>query len=151
MPHPPRYTGDQVLESAVAELVEDGEVQRHVRRMQRIYRARRDTMAALLTRELGGAVTVTPPVGGTAFWLRVAPDIDIDRWSGMAAMQDVIFEGGDRFFDGAPLPYVRVGFAGHRGRSLPRPSVGWPLRSPSLDVRRRRRLRGWLLRERTGK
>ncbi|HEX2344627.1 MAG TPA: PLP-dependent aminotransferase family protein, partial [Vicinamibacterales bacterium] len=47
--------GDQVLESAVAELVEDGEVQRHVRRMQRIYRARRDAMAALLARELGGA------------------------------------------------------------------------------------------------
>src|SRR5262249_19062584 len=32
--------GDHVLESAVAELLEDGEVQRHVRRMQRIYRAR---------------------------------------------------------------------------------------------------------------
>jgi GntR family transcriptional regulator / MocR family aminotransferase len=111
--------GDQVLESAVAELVEDGEVQRHVRRMQRIYRARRDAMAALLARELGGAVTVTPPVGGTAFWLRVAPDIDIDRWSRMAAAQEVIFEAGDRFsFDGAPLPYIRVGFAGHREPEL---------------------------------
>ena len=111
--------GDQVLELAVAELVEDGEVQRHVRRMQRIYRARRDAMAALLARELGGALTVTPPVGGTAFWLRVAPDIDIDRWSRMAAAQDVIFEAGDHFsFDGAPLPYIRVGFAGHREAEL---------------------------------
>jgi GntR family transcriptional regulator / MocR family aminotransferase len=87
--------------------------------MQRIYRARRDAMAALLARELGGAVTVTPPVGGTAFWLRVAPDIDIDRWSRMAAAQEVIFEAGDRFsFDGAPLPYIRVGFAGHREPEL---------------------------------
>ncbi len=111
--------GDLVLESAVAELVEDGEVQRHVRRMQRIYRARRDAMAALLARELGGAVTVTPPVGGTAFWLRVAPEIDIDRWSRLATAQDVIFEAGDRFsFDGAPLPYIRVGFAGHREPEL---------------------------------
>jgi GntR family transcriptional regulator / MocR family aminotransferase len=111
--------GDQVLESAVAELLEDGEVQRHVRRMQRIYRTRRDAMAALIRRELRGALTVAPPVGGTALWLRVAPDIDIDQWSRMAAAQEVIFEAGDRFcFDGASLPYIRVGFAGHREPEL---------------------------------
>jgi GntR family transcriptional regulator/MocR family aminotransferase len=111
--------GDQVLESAVAELLEDGEVQRHVRRMQRIYRARRDAMTTLLTREFGGALTVAPPVGGTALWLRVAPDIDIDQWSRLAAERDVIFEAGEHFtFDGAPLPYIRVGFAGYREPEL---------------------------------
>src|SRR5919198_578973 len=34
--------GDGVLESAVAELIEDGELQRHVRKSRRLYRARRD-------------------------------------------------------------------------------------------------------------
>jgi GntR family transcriptional regulator/MocR family aminotransferase len=111
--------GDLVLEAAVAELLEDGEVQRHVRRMQRIYRARRDAMAALLARELREALTVAPPVGGTALWLRVAPDIDIDQWSRLAAAQGVIFDPGDRFsFDGASLQHIRVGFAGHREAEL---------------------------------
>src|SRR5262245_6183615 len=39
--------GDHVLEAAVAELVEDGEIQLHVRRMQRISRERPDVTAAM--------------------------------------------------------------------------------------------------------
>src|SRR5262249_49895066 len=89
--------GDPVLESAVAELLEDGEVQRHVRRMRRIYRGRRDAMAGFLADELGDAVSVAKPVGGTAFWVRVAPDVDIDRWCRVAIENDVLFEVGDRF------------------------------------------------------
>ena len=63
--------GDQVLESAVAELLEDGEVQRHVRRVRRVYHARRDATAALLANELGDAMSLTLPAGGTAMWVRV--------------------------------------------------------------------------------
>ena len=107
--------GDRVLESAVAELLEDGEVQRHVRRVRRINRVRRDATAALLRSELGDAVSVVKPVGGTAFWVRVAADVDLDRWRRMAADQELIFETGDRFaFDGRPLPYIRIGYAGYR-------------------------------------
>jgi GntR family transcriptional regulator/MocR family aminotransferase len=111
--------GDQVLELAVAELLDDGEVQRHVRRVRRIYHARRDAMAALLSRELGDAVTVTVPVGGTALWIHVAPDVDIESWSREAAVQGVIIETGDRFsFDNGPLPNIRIGFAGYREGEL---------------------------------
>jgi GntR family transcriptional regulator/MocR family aminotransferase len=107
--------GDRVLESAVAELLEDGEVQRHVRRVRRIYHVRRDATAALLKNELGDAVSVVKPVGGTAFWVRVAADVDLDRWRRVAADRDVIIETGDRFaFDGRPLPYIRIGYAGYR-------------------------------------
>jgi GntR family transcriptional regulator/MocR family aminotransferase len=111
--------GDQVLEAAVAELLEDGEVQRHVRKVRRIYHARRDAMAALLKSELGNAVSVTLPVGGTALWIRVAADVDIRQWNRMAAAQGVIFDIGDRFsFDDRPVPYVRLGFAGLREPEL---------------------------------
>src|SRR5262249_40843099 len=84
--------GDPVVESAIAELLEDGEVQRHVRRMRRIYRGRRDAMAGFLASELGDAVSIATPVGGTALWVRVAPDVDIDRWCRAAIEQDVLFE-----------------------------------------------------------
>jgi GntR family transcriptional regulator/MocR family aminotransferase len=111
--------GDQVLEGAVAELLEDGEVQRHVRRVRRIYHVRRDAMAALLTSELGSAVSVSVPVGGTALWVRVNADVDMQGWCRMAAAQGVIFETGNRFaFDDQPLPFIRVGFAGYREMEL---------------------------------
>jgi GntR family transcriptional regulator/MocR family aminotransferase len=111
--------GDGVLESAVAELIDDGDLQRHVRKSRRLYRARRDAMTELLARELGGAVTVAVPVGGTALWLAVAPDIDVERWCRAAATRDVIFETGDRFsFDGERLQYIRIGYAGYREPEL---------------------------------
>jgi len=111
--------GDQVLEAAVAELLEDGEVQRHVRRVRRIYHARRDAMAALLAKELGNAVSVSLPVGGTALWIRVNAGVDISEWCRRAAAQGVIFETGDNLaFDGQALPFIRVGFAGYREAEL---------------------------------
>jgi GntR family transcriptional regulator / MocR family aminotransferase len=111
--------GDWVLESAVAELLEDGEVQRHVRRMRRIYRARRDAAVEVLASQLGEAVSVVKPVGGTAFWVRVQVDVDINRWCLAAAERDVIFETGDRFsFESRPLPFLRIGYAGYREPEL---------------------------------
>jgi GntR family transcriptional regulator / MocR family aminotransferase len=111
--------GDGALESAVAELIEDGDVQRHVRKSRRVYRARRDAMVALLTRELGNAVKVDVPVGGTALWVRVADDVDIKEWCAASGASGVIFETGDRFsFEGDRLPYVRLGYAGYREAEL---------------------------------
>jgi GntR family transcriptional regulator / MocR family aminotransferase len=111
--------GDGVLESAVAELIEDGEVQRHVRKSRRIYRARRDAMVARLRSELGNRVNVAVPVGGTALWVGIAPDIDIEHWCRAAAAKGVIFEAGDRFsFDNQMLPFIRLGYAGYREAEL---------------------------------
>src|SRR4029450_12874138 len=45
--------GDLTLEAALAELIEDGEIQRHVRRVRQTYRARRDLFVKLLRESLG--------------------------------------------------------------------------------------------------
>jgi DNA-binding transcriptional MocR family regulator len=42
-------------------------------------------------------VRVTVPVGGTALWVGVAPDVDIERWCLTAVARKVIFEAGSRF------------------------------------------------------
>ena len=89
--------GDQALECAVAELVEDGEVQRHARRMRRIYQTRRDLLAAALTARLGGVVSFALPAGGMALWARVEPPVDVDRWAERAR------EAGRGLLPGAPL------------------------------------------------
>ncbi|MEW5848425.1 MAG: PLP-dependent aminotransferase family protein [Myxococcota bacterium] len=104
--------GDQATESAVAELLEEGEVQRHARRVRRAYQSRRDALATALHRELGGVVEFQLPPGGMALWTRVNPDVDTDAWAERALGQGVAFFSGRRYaFDGRARPYVRLGFA----------------------------------------
>jgi GntR family transcriptional regulator/MocR family aminotransferase len=106
--------GDLVLERAMAELMEDGEIQRHVNRMHQVYRARRDALVAALRRELGGAVEVAPPEGGLALWGRAAPGIDVDAWAARALERGVAFQPGRQFaFDGGPVQALRLGFANY--------------------------------------
>jgi GntR family transcriptional regulator/MocR family aminotransferase len=102
--------GDHVLEGAVATLLEDGVLQRHVRRALRAYRARRDGLCRLLHRHLP-ALELTPPTGGMAVWAR-APGVDVDAWAARALAAGVAFQGARRFaFDGRPRDFVRIGFA----------------------------------------
>jgi GntR family transcriptional regulator/MocR family aminotransferase len=102
--------GDQATECAVAEMIDDGEVQRHVRRMRNAYRARRDAFVEALS-SLGGAVEYDVPAGGMALWLR-AHDVDMEAWAAASAKQGAAFYTARRFaFDGRPRPFARIGFA----------------------------------------
>jgi GntR family transcriptional regulator/MocR family aminotransferase len=104
--------GDRAVERAVAELLEDGEVQRHARRVRRVYEDRRDALATALRDRLGDALSFDLPAGGMALWARVADGIDVDAWAERALAKKVAFYSGKRFaFDGRKRPYVRLGFA----------------------------------------
>jgi GntR family transcriptional regulator/MocR family aminotransferase len=104
--------GDHTVERAVAELLEDGEVQRHARRARRAYLARRDALVEALTEHLGGALTFEPPAGGMALWARAAPGIDVDAWAERALARKVAFSTAKRFaFDGRKRGFLRLGFA----------------------------------------
>ena len=86
--------GDLATESAVADLIEDGELQRHARRMRRIYQARRDAFVAALRRDLGDALSFRVPPGGMSLWARAARGIDADQWCERAAAHGVGFVPG---------------------------------------------------------
>lgn len=104
--------GDPALERAMAELVEDGEVQRHLNRLHQAYRGRRDTLAAALRREAGAAVSIEPPSGGLALWVKVSDGVDVDAWAARALARGVAFRPGRQFaFDGAAVQGFRIGFS----------------------------------------
>jgi GntR family transcriptional regulator/MocR family aminotransferase len=104
--------GDPVTECAVAELIEDGEIQRHARRVRGIYRARRDALAAALGRQLAGALSFQVPPGGMALWAAARRGIDVDAWATRARAAGVIFSTGREFaLDGRPQPFLRLGYA----------------------------------------
>jgi GntR family transcriptional regulator/MocR family aminotransferase len=109
--------GDHVLERAVAELLADGTLERHIRRARRLYRDRRDALCTALRRELPELV-FEPPHGGVALWLR-APGIDVDAWVERAAATDVVFQPASRFaFDGRRRDFARLGFGACTERTL---------------------------------
>lgn len=104
--------GDHVLETAVAELVEDGEVQRHAHKARRIYAARREAFVALLAAKLGGVLDITLPAGGVTLWARVADDVPIAAWQARAQARGVaIVAARDLALDGKARPFIRLGFA----------------------------------------
>ncbi len=110
--------GDRVLEAAVAELLESGEVGRHIRRARRLYLARRDAFAVTLRERLGDILEFTPPSGGMALWCRVR-GVDPVAWARAGQARGVVFQVGRQFaFDGRAIPFVRLGFAGLDERGL---------------------------------
>ena len=97
--------GDQVVECAVAELIEDGELQRHVRRMRRIYQARRDALVAAVRKRLGGALGFEVPAGGMALWARADDRHRRRRLGGARARpRRPVLHRRAFAFDGRPLP-----------------------------------------------
>ena len=104
--------GDLAHECAVAELFEDGDLMRHIRRIRRVYRGRRDALAEALRRHLPGVVEFQVPAGGMAVWTRVAPDVDVPDWAVRALNHGVAFvDGGLYGFDEAVVQAVRLSFS----------------------------------------
>lgn len=104
--------GDALGERAVAELFEEGEVQRHIRRMRRTYHARRDALLEALETHLGGVIRCDRPDGGMALWAQVDPAVDVPTWVARCRDHGVTFSAGGRYtFDGRPLSALRLGFA----------------------------------------
>jgi GntR family transcriptional regulator/MocR family aminotransferase len=102
--------GDQILERAVCDLLEDGEIDRHIRRMARIYRARCAALCEALRSELP-ILRFAPPAGGMAVWAE-APGIDVDAWAARALELGVSFQPASLFACGdVALDALRIGFA----------------------------------------
>ena len=109
--------GDRVLECALAHLIEQGEVQRHIRRVRREYAARRDVLVEALRRSLPDALSFDVPAGGIALWVRAAPGIDVDQWAERARRRGSRGGHGGELRGRRPAPALPA--AGIRG---PRPA-----------------------------
>lgn len=128
--------GDHLTEAALAELIEDGELQRHTRRMRRTYQARRDRAAELLRQQFGAALSFDVPNGGMALWAEAAPDIDVEAWAKRAEAAGVVFQTEQQFrWDGQPGSHLRLGYAAlsepELARAVRRLQESLPPRTPA--------------------
>lgn len=112
--------GDPILERAIAELFEDGEIQRHARRARRVYAERRDHLVAQLAAPaLQKHIECTIPGGGLALWLRLR------RVSAESVVERGLAEGlriapGSTHLPKHKLAALRFGFAAHDTDELTR-------------------------------
>jgi GntR family transcriptional regulator/MocR family aminotransferase len=111
--------GDQVMEYAIAELLDEGEIQRHIRRVRREYRVRRDTLVTALREYLGDRVSFDVPAGGIALWVKAKKGLDVEKWASAARHKGaVVVTGAAYALDRRPQPFMRLGFASLDGREL---------------------------------
>ena len=104
--------GDQVVEEAVAELLDDGLLGRHLRRTRRVYARRRRVLREALARQLPGVRPRVRP-GGLALWCEVdRTATEVEAWAERCRSRGVHFETAASYtLDGSCQPFVRLGFA----------------------------------------
>ncbi|MCF0058008.1 PLP-dependent aminotransferase family protein [Dyadobacter sp. CY356] len=73
--------GDMLMEQALGELLEEREIQRHLKKALKIYQERRDSLCDLLTSELGDYVSFSAPPGGLSIWTNWKPELNLMRIS----------------------------------------------------------------------
>jgi GntR family transcriptional regulator/MocR family aminotransferase len=116
--------GDQMLENAIAELLHNGVIQRHLRKSVRIYKQRRDLFCDLLRSELGEYVNFQIPDGGMAVWTHFKPEIDLVRLAEKALQQDLYMANGisgmsaEGSYTQQSSHAIRLGFASSNPQEL---------------------------------
>lgn len=104
--------GDTVLEQSIAEMLAEGDIQRHLKKAQKIYHQRRDAFCQLLHDQVGDAISFTVPDGGLAVWTEFHHDIDLIDLSAQCRELGLLF-GNGRFYqpDQPVVHHTRLGFA----------------------------------------
>ena len=111
--------GEHAIACAVAELFEQGDLQRHARRARRIYHARRDFLVRALRHELGSALSFEPPSGGLTLWATVGDGLDVEAWASRLKEQGAtLYTARHYAYDGRVRPHLRLGFASFDEREL---------------------------------
>lgn len=104
--------GDAVLEAAVAELLDEGELQGHVRKVRQEYLRRRDALAESLHKSLGTRVNFVLPPGGMALWVRCVDTCTTSAWAEAGKKHGVYFAPGSTYtLDEICPAALRLGFA----------------------------------------
>ena len=103
--------GNSITELAVAELMDSGEIKRHIRRTFKIYNERRNLLIALIKRELKEYVTFDAPDGGLAIWLRLKDGINVETVATQGLKHKIRILPGTLFSESEQSVHaIRLGF-----------------------------------------
>jgi len=104
--------GEAVMEQAIAEMLNEGEIRRHMKKALKIYRERRDFMCYLLKEKLSDVIDFKIPQGGLAIWAKYDKRIPVPELSARLFKKEIVLSPG-RLHDasaGRKLNSTRMGF-----------------------------------------
>lgn len=111
--------GDALLELTFAQFIRSGDLDRHIRKVLKIYRYRRDLFCSLLKNELSQFFSFDIPMGGMAVWIRLNKNYN---WQEVArSAQNFQLEIGNwRRYDRAKTGHnaIRIGFATYNEQEI---------------------------------
>jgi DNA-binding transcriptional MocR family regulator len=100
------------LQAALAEFVTSGEYDRHLARLRRVLRGRRDALLEALAEHMPDGAHWTRPDGGYQVWLELPGAVDTRDLLADSVAAGVLFAPGSQFFhDGRPSSGLRLAFA----------------------------------------
>lgn len=104
--------GDHLTEETLAVLLNNGTIERHLKKVNKIYQERRDLFCSLLETQLGDVVNVERPVGGMAVWARFKKRYPLPAIAAKAAKFGLSMGDGIAYNYGCGnLNALRMGFA----------------------------------------
>ena len=106
------FQTDLVAQAVIADLMTSGGLERHVRRVRRLYGARREAMLTALSAHMPEGTRWLPPAGGSAVWLTLPPAVVPDLLLERARAAGIADTRGDVFhLDGGGKQHLSLSFA----------------------------------------
>jgi GntR family transcriptional regulator/MocR family aminotransferase len=103
--------GNSVTELATSELINTGELKRHIRKSFKVYAERRHFLANLLRDELSDYIDFDMPAGGLAFWLRIKSQVKRDDIAERALQEQIHIPSVTLFrIPNSTAQAIRLGF-----------------------------------------
>lgn len=100
------------LGRVIAEMLENGDVDRHVENLRGIYRRKLERVEEALGRHCGAWASFSRPAGGFFLWVQLRPGLDCAAVQRAAAERGVIVGQGPQFFaDGVATNHLRLAFS----------------------------------------
>jgi GntR family transcriptional regulator/MocR family aminotransferase len=103
--------GDNIMEEAVLNLINEGKIKRHLKKTNLIYKAKRDHFESLCKLHLKDKITFTKPEGGLAFWIVPKSEIDLQKVCNELLKKGIKIISPEKFSFGNPASGLRLGYA----------------------------------------
>jgi len=104
--------GESIMEHVIAELLNEGEIRRHMKKALKIYRERRDFLSDILKREFRNVLYFTIPSGGLSIWAQFDKRIKVPELSKAMFKKEIVISPGllHNISAGRELNSTRLGF-----------------------------------------
>ncbi|MBS7254172.1 MocR-like pyridoxine biosynthesis transcription factor PdxR [Flavobacterium branchiicola] len=103
--------GDNIMEEAVLNLINEGKIKRHLKKTSVIYKAKRDYFETLCNLHLKDKITFKKPEGGLAFWIVPKSEVNLQKVCEQLLNKGIKIMNPEKFSFGNPVAGLRLGYA----------------------------------------